>query len=216
MARDFIVPGHIVTGANALEDATSLIVSYGKKALLVSDPVMEKIGNVKKVTDLLENNAIEYAVYTDIVGEPTDTMIEKGVQLYRESNCDFFIAIGGGSPIDSMKAIAAVIGNGGEINDYLGKVIEGKTPPMVAIPTTAGTGSEATQFTIITNTKEDIKMLLKGAVLMPFLAIMTLSLHLAHLQLLPQLLDWMHFVMRLSLILQEKHSPFLSLLVFLR
>lgn len=171
MARDFIVPGHIVTGANALEDATSLIVSYGKKALLVSDPVMEKLGNVKKVTDLLENNAIEYAVYTDIVGEPTDTMIEKGVQLYRESNCDFFIAIGGGSPIDSMKAIAAVIGNGGEINDYLGKVIEGKTPPMVAIPTTAGTGSEATQFTIITNTKEDIKMLLKGAVLMPFLAI---------------------------------------------
>ena len=73
------------------------------------------------------------------------------------------IAVGGGSPIDSMKAIAAVSTSGGSIDDYLGKVITVPTPPMVAIPTTSGTGSEATQFTIITNTEKDIKMLLKGA-----------------------------------------------------
>lgn len=73
-------------------------------------------------------------------------------------------------PIDSMKAIGSLVVNGGSINDYMGKVIDVKMPPMAAIPTTAGTGSEATQFTIITNTEKDIKMLLKGQVLMPTLA----------------------------------------------
>ena len=92
-------------------------------------------------------------------------MIEKGVEQNRAENCDFLIAIGGGSPIDSMKAIGAVITNGQETDDYLGKEITIETPGMIAIPTTAGTGSEATQFTIITNTKKDIKMLLKGTVL---------------------------------------------------
>ena len=70
-----------------------------------------------------------------------------------------------------MKAIGAVVSNGGCINEYYGKIIDKPTPPMVAVPTTSGTGSEATQFTIITNTQADIKMLLKGAVLMPDLAI---------------------------------------------
>ncbi len=92
-------------------------------------------------------------------------MIEAGLDVYNDESCDFLIAVGGGSPIDSMKAIAAVSTSGGSIYDYLGKVITVPTPPMVAIPTTSGTGSEATQFTIITNTEKDIKMLLKGAVL---------------------------------------------------
>jgi alcohol dehydrogenase class IV len=81
------------------------------------------------------------------------------------------VALGGGSPIDSMKAIASLVENGGSISDYMGKIIDVNVPPMAAIPTTAGTGSEATQFTIITDTKKDIKMLLKGSVLMPKLAI---------------------------------------------
>ena len=73
--------------------------------------------------------------------------------------------------MDSMKAIAALVVNGGKISDYMGKTIEGKLPPMVAVPTTAGTGSEATQFTVITDSEKGIKMLLKGAVLVPNLAI---------------------------------------------
>jgi alcohol dehydrogenase class IV len=70
-----------------------------------------------------------------------------------------------------MKAIAALVANGGNISDYMGKIIGGELPTTVAIPTTAGTGSEATQFTIITDTQKDVKMLLKGAVLMPDYAI---------------------------------------------
>ena len=171
MAREFIVPGQIVTGEGALTLAESQLKGLGTKALLVTDQVMIQLGNAAKVEEALKNQGIDYAIYADIAGEPTDTMIENGLKIYQEEGCDFLVALGGGSPIDSMKAIAALAANGGNISDYMGKVIDGNIPGMTAIPTTAGTGSEATQFTIITDTKNDIKMLLKGKVLMPALAI---------------------------------------------
>lgn len=165
------MPKQVFYGENALKDAAPHISSFGKKALVVTDPVMVQLGNAKKVTDILDKSETSYVVFDGITGEPTDRMIESGLKVWNEENCDFLIAVGGGSPIDAMKAIGAVATNGGTINDYLGNVITVPTPPMVAIPTTSGTGSEATQFTIITNTEKDIKMLLKGAVLMPDLAI---------------------------------------------
>lgn len=171
MAREFIVPGKIISGSGALEAAESALNAFGKKALIVTDKVMIDLGNCAKVEVALKNEGIYYVIYSDITGEPTDVMIDGGVKVYKENDCDFIVALGGGSPIDSMKAIASLIENGGSISDYMGKVIDVPVPPMVAIPTTAGTGSEATQFTIITDTKKDIKMLLKGAVLMPTLAI---------------------------------------------
>lgn len=171
MAREFIVPGKIISGSGALEAAESALKAFGKKALIVTDKVMIDLGNCAKVEAALKNEGVEYVIYSDITGEPTDVMIDGGVKVYKENGCDFIVALGGGSPIDSMKAIASLIENGGSISDYMGKVIDVPVPPMVAIPTTAGTGSEATQFTIITDTKKDIKMLLKGAVLMPTLAI---------------------------------------------
>lgn len=171
MAREFIVPGKIISGSGALEAAESALKAFGKKALIVTDKVMIDLGNCAKVEAALKNEGVDYVIYSDITGEPTDVMIDGGVKVYKENSCDFIVALGGGSPIDSMKAIASLIENGGSISDYMGKVIDVPVPPMVAIPTTAGTGSEATQFTIITDTKKDIKMLLKGAVLMPTLAI---------------------------------------------
>lgn len=171
MAREFIVPGQIITGSGALTMAEETLKGLGKKALIVTDKVMIQLGNCAKVETALKNQGIDYAIYSEIVGEPTDTMIENGLKVYKENGCDFLVALGGGSPIDSMKAIGSLVVNGGNISDYMGKVIDVEMPPFVAIPTTAGTGSEATQFTIITDTKKDIKMLLKGKVLMPKLAI---------------------------------------------
>ena len=171
MAREFIVPGQIITGSGALTMAEETLKGLGKKALIVTDKVMIQLGNCAKVETALKNQGIDYAIYSEIVGEPTDTMIENGLKVYKENGCDFLVALGGGSPIDSMKAIGSLVVNGGNISDYMGKVIDVEMPPIVAIPTTAGTGSEATQFTIITDTKKDIKMLLKGKVLMPKLAI---------------------------------------------
>ncbi len=171
MGYQFIMPKQVFYGENALTQAIGTICSLGDRAFIVTDPLMVKLGNVKIITDALMSNGITYAVFDGITGEPTDKMIDAGLSSYKKEGCDFFIAVGGGSPIDAMKAIAALSVSGGSINDYLGKVITAETPPMVAVPTTSGTGSEATQFTIITNTQKDIKMLLKGVVLMPDIAV---------------------------------------------
>ena len=171
MAREFIVPGQMISGSGALDMAQKTLGTLGKKAMIVTDKVMIDLGNCAKVENALKSQGVEYTIYSDIAGEPTDLMIEKGLAQYKEENCDFLVALGGGSPIDSMKAIGSLVRNGGNISDYMGKVIDVEMPPMVAIPTTAGTGSEATQFTIITDTKKDIKMLLKGKVLIPSLAV---------------------------------------------
>lgn len=171
MAREFIVPGQMISGSGALDMAQETLGTLGKKAMIVTDKVMIDLGNCAKVENALKSQGVEYTIYSDIAGEPTDLMIEKGLTQYKEENCDFLVALGGGSPIDSMKAIGSLVKNGGNISDYMGKVIDVEMPPMVAIPTTAGTGSEATQFTIITDTKKDIKMLLKGKVLIPSLAV---------------------------------------------
>lgn len=171
MAREFIIPGQIISGANALNMAESYFSALGKKAMIVTDQMMIDLGNCAKVEAALKNQNVEYTVFSGITGEPTDTMVEAGLQQYIAEGCDFLVALGGGSPIDAMKAIGSLEANGGSITDYMGKVIDVPMPPMVAIPTTAGTGSEATQFTIITDTKNDIKMLLKGKCLMPTLAV---------------------------------------------
>ncbi len=171
MAREFITPGHIISGPGALEQAGTWFASFGKKAFIVTDQMMIQLGNCQKLEEVLKAHGVDYYIFSEITGEPTDLMVKKGLAAYKEQSCDFLIALGGESAIDAMKAVASLAESGGEISDYMGKEIQVKTPPMAAIPTTAGTGSEATQFTIITDTEKDIKMLLKGRVLMPDMAV---------------------------------------------
>lgn len=171
MAYEFKLPEKTIIGENALIESMNIIKSFGKKALVVCGKVMTKNGTVGVLTNLLKENGVDFEVFNNITGEPTDKMIEEGVKAYKESGCDFCIAIGGGSPLDSAKAIGAMTVLEGKISDYMGKEINGKFPPLVLIPTTAGTGSETTKFTIITDTEKDIKMLLKGEDLLPDLAV---------------------------------------------
>ncbi|WP_017752935.1 iron-containing alcohol dehydrogenase [Clostridium tyrobutyricum] len=171
MSNLFLMPRYVFTGQGALDKASEDIKLLGKKALIVTDDVMIKLDSISNITNLLDKLEVNYSIYHDVNGEPTDVMVNNGIKQYKDNNCDFLIALGGGSPIDTMKAIGAMITNSGEINDYLGKIIEKETPPLVAIPTTAGTGSEATQFTIITDTEKNIKMLLKGPYLIPTIAV---------------------------------------------
>lgn len=171
MATEFTIPQKILYGPEALLSAGSLLPGFGKKALIVTGKVMVRLGNCRKVERILEEAGLEWAVFSDIPGEPTDEMVEAGARCYLRENCDFLIGLGGGSPIDTMKAIGVVVKNGGPITGYMGREIQSELPPMVAIPTTAGTGSEATRFTIITDTRRNIKMLLKGPALMPTLAV---------------------------------------------
>lgn len=167
----FTVPNHIFTGKNALQEAIPYIRDCGKKALIVTGKHIGKSPMYEKLVKLLEAEAVAYSTFDGITGEPTDRMIGEGREQYQTKNCDFVIGIGGGSPLDSAKAIAAMAGNPGTIADYMGREITGKIPPVVAIPTTAGTGSEATKFTIITDTATEIKMLLKGDCLVPQIAV---------------------------------------------
>lgn len=172
MAREFLVPRSILTGSGALDAAAVTLQRMGKKALIVTDSMMVKLGNCAKVEKVLADAGIHYTVFDRIGGEPTDLMVKDGLDQYKAEGCDFLIALGGGSPLDTMKSIGVLEADGGDdITVYMGKEITVPVPPMVAIPTTAGTGSEATQFSIINDTKNNIKMLLKGKVMLPDLAI---------------------------------------------
>ena len=96
MAREFIAPGNIFTGAGALDMAEDKLRQLGKKALIVTDNVMVELGNCAKVEAALKNVNVDYVVYHEINGEPTDVMINKGLELYKENGCDFLVALGGG------------------------------------------------------------------------------------------------------------------------
>lgn len=171
----FVIPNHTVVGTNVLGEAAPLLKKMGNKAFIVTGRHVAVSDMTKQLTALLDENGIDCVIFDGITGEPTDTMIENGVEMLKSSGCDFIIGIGGGSPLDSAKAIAAMAVNEGSIADYNGKEITGEILPLAAIPTTAGTGSEATKFTVITDSEKGIKMLLKGDVLVPKLAIVDSS-----------------------------------------
>lgn len=171
----FVIPNHTVVGTNVLGEAAPLLKKMGNKAFIVTGRHVAVSNMMKQLTALLDENGIGCVIFDGITGEPTNTMIENGVEMLKSSGCDFIIGIGGGSPLDSAKAIAAMAVNEGSIANYNGKEITGEILPLAAIPTTAGTGSEATKFTVITDSEKGIKMLLKGDVLVPKLAIVDSS-----------------------------------------
>ncbi len=171
MSREFKIPAKIISGEDSLFLAEKDICTMGKSVLIVTGPTVMKLDRFKQLTDMLSEHGVRYTIFSGVTGEPTDRTVNAGLAEYRAAGCDCMIAVRGGSPMDTMKAIAALSVNGGRISDLMGKTIEGEMPPMAAIPTTAGTGSEATKFTVITDSVTGIKMLLKGDCLIPSLAV---------------------------------------------
>ncbi|WP_338912601.1 L-threonine dehydrogenase [Clostridium perfringens] len=173
MSYKFFMPAISLMGADCLKDAGEQVAELGfKKALIVTDKVLGQIGIVKKVTDVLDNKNIEYAIYDETKPNPTVKNVNDGLALLKEKECDFVISLGGGSSHDCAKGIALLATNGGEIKDYEG-VDKSKKPqlPMVGINTTAGTGSEMTLFAIITDEERHIKMALVDKHLTPIIAV---------------------------------------------
>ena len=171
MGYTFMVPAKIISGENVISDLGSHIGGKGTKALIVTDEFMVKFGNVAKVEAALKAADIPYVVYAGANTEPTDKIVEGGLEVYRSEKCDFLIALGGGSPIDTAKAIAFMSVAEGKISDYMHVNIDMPVPYLVAIPTTAGTGSEVTKNTIISDTTNNVKMLLGGPSIIPALAV---------------------------------------------
>ncbi|MBO3374018.1 L-threonine dehydrogenase [Clostridium perfringens] len=173
MSYKFFMPAISLMGADCLKEAGEQVAELGfKKALIVTDKVLGQIGIVKKVTDVLDNKNIEYAIYDETKPNPTVKNVNDGLALLKEKECDFVISLGGGSAHDCAKGIALLATNGGEIKDYEG-VDKSKKPqlPMVGINTTAGTGSEMTLFAIITDEERHIKMALVDKHLTPIIAV---------------------------------------------
>lgn len=169
MDFQIVLPGKTIAGKGALSRAG--LDKYGSRPLIVTGKYTAKSPAAAELLKYTPNGV----VFDGITGEPTVDMINAGVAAYHENSCDHVIGIGGGSALDSAKAIAAMSALGGNIADYMGREIDGEFPPMILIPTTAGTGSEATKFTIITDTEKDVKMLLKGDKLLPELAVLDYS-----------------------------------------
>ena len=177
--NEFIMPEKIITGGGSVNSLEKLLYKYGTKALIVTGKSSAKHGSLKRIESTFSSAGIPYVVYTINAGEPTDETVMNGLGLYKSNNCDFLLALGGGSVLDTMKAIAVLSVNSGELYDYMNKEITSPLPPMIAVPTTLGTGSEVTRFTIITDTKRNIKMLLKGNSLVPNLAVVDYELSIS-------------------------------------
>jgi alcohol dehydrogenase class IV len=159
-------------GPGAAKEVGTFAKQLGRKVLIVTDANLEKIGLLADIKASLEAAGIGYSVYDKVVMEPVIEYVEDGLQAFRDARADLVVAVGGGSPIDTGKAIAALSRNIGEISDYMGaNKIGNPSAPLIAIPTTAGTGSEVTPFTIITNTDTDVKMLIASPHILPTVAL---------------------------------------------
>lgn len=171
MAHLFRTPQYSFVGVHALEDAAPVFPRLGRKALIVTGQSMVRQGHVATLEALLDAQGVAHVRFSEITGEPTDTMIDAGLAVYQQAGCDLAIGFGGGSALDAAKAIAVCAATGEKIVDFKGRAIDGSVAPVVCIPSTAGTGSEATKFTVITDTANDEKLLIGGDGLMPALAI---------------------------------------------
>ncbi|MGG0287544.1 iron-containing alcohol dehydrogenase [Peribacillus butanolivorans] len=167
------MPQTIIYGRQSFEKVGAEAALCGKKALIISDKVMSRLGCVNQCCQYLHDNGVASAVYLGVDSEPTDQYVEESLELFEKESCDLIISLGGGSCIDTGKAIAVLATNGGYIGEYMGgrKIADKAAIPHIAIPTTAGTGSEATDATVITNTDDDVKMMIKQPNFMPLVAI---------------------------------------------
>ncbi|HZH25712.1 MAG TPA: iron-containing alcohol dehydrogenase [Azospirillaceae bacterium] len=176
-----VMPRHMLVGGGAVAQVAELLGRLGiTRPLIVTDPFMRDSGTVAKVTDVLDRAGIGWDMFADTVPDPTTDVVEAGAAVLRGGRFDGLVAIGGGSPIDTAKAIAVLAANGGRMRDYkVPNPVPKPGLPLVAIPTTAGTGSEATRFTVITDTETDEKMLIAGADIVPAAAIVDYELTLS-------------------------------------
>ncbi len=177
-AMAFQAPRVIEIGGGAVARAPALLARFGlSRPLIVSDPFMVSSGLIERLTGKLDAAGIIWGLFSDTIPEPTDTIVEAGVLRLREADYDCLIAFGGGSPIDTAKAMTILAAGGGAMRDYkVPASADEAALPLIAIPTTAGTGSEATRFTIITDTARDEKMLIAGLGALPLAAIVDYEL----------------------------------------
>jgi alcohol dehydrogenase len=168
----FVMP-EIIFGKNSIKQAGDACLRLGaKKVLIVSDYGVANAGWLDKVISICEESNLAYATFIDVTINPKDSEVEQGCRAFINNKCDALIGLGGGSALDAAKAIAILATNSGQISDYEGvDKIEKPLPPMIMIMTTAGSGSEVTQFAVIVDSKREKKMSIISKSLVPDIAI---------------------------------------------
>ena len=181
MSHRIVLPRLMEVGAGASQQLARVLKELGcNRPLIVTDRMMVELGYVARIAGQLEEAGIASQCFADTLPEPTAASIRAGVEMVREGDFDSIVALGGGSPIDSAKAIGILGKFGGEMRDYrFPRDVSEAGLPLIAIPTTAGTGSEATRFTIITDETSDEKMLCAGLGFMPIAALIDYELTLS-------------------------------------
>lgn len=171
MDLNFYVPTKVIMGTGCVIKQKENMRALGKKAMLVTGRNSAKAnGSQADVIQALTDLGIDYVVYDRVMSNPTIDCVYEGAALAKKEQVDFIISIGGGSPMDAGKAIALLAAQELSREDLFSGQYEQKVLPMVHIPTTAGTGSEVTQYAILTNDKAQTKTSMTSAVLFPAIA----------------------------------------------
>jgi alcohol dehydrogenase class IV len=180
MAALIMAPRLMAIGGGALAELPGLLARLGlARPLVVTDPYIARCGILDRATALLDTAQIPWSVFSDTVSDPTTEIIDTGVAILADGDFDSLVALGGGSSIDTAKGMSVLHANGGHMRDWkVPSEIPKAGPPIVAIPTTAGTGSEVTRFTVVTDTETDEKMLIAGLACCPAAAIVDYELTL--------------------------------------
>ncbi len=175
---NFASPRLMLVAGGAVRQIAEVLTKFGlSRPLVVTDPFMVSSGHVRHCLDPLAAAGIAPGVFSDTVPDPTDTVVATGVEELRKGTYDCLIGFGGGSPIDTAKAMAILAAGGGRMRDYKAPFAADKGAlPVIAIPTTAGTGSECTRFTVITDAERDEKMLIAGLGALPLAALVDYEL----------------------------------------
>lgn len=179
---EIVNPTKVIFGVDSLETLGRRAVEYGKKVFVVSGKnFIERTGLMNRIKIILNQNNMDYFIFNKIEPQPDISLIEEGKYLLKENECGLVIAIGGGSAIDSGKGIALLTTNKGSCIDFLdSEKIMNYPLPLIAIPTTAGTGSEVTKYLVFSDRKNNKKFTIKSEKVYPQLAIvdpkLTLSL----------------------------------------
>jgi len=178
MMTTVMTPRLMLIGGGAVQEIGGVLKRLGiKKPMIVSDAFMASSGVLAKVTDAISKAGLSFGVFTDTVPDPTDHVVEKGLAALKAGDYDGLVAVGGGSPMDTAKAIAILEAGGGHMRDYkVPNLADHANLPIICVPTTAGTGSEVTRFTIVTDSANDEKMLIAGLGCLPMAAIVDFEL----------------------------------------
>lgn len=172
--QEFFLSTRIVMGNGSVKNISSELSRFKvDKILIMTDPGIEEAGILEKVKQALESGHQSYVVFSSVEPNPRAETISKAYNVYKEEKCQGLLAVGGGSSIDAAKGVSVLATNGGKIQDYIGiNVYKNPPAPLMAIPTTVGTGSEATWVSMVTLTDVKQKVAILGWDLFPRVAIL--------------------------------------------